>query len=199
MSPHTNARIVALLAVLALAACRASVQEQLNAKGIQPVYNERTGQLEQLVSDQDGDGRKETRAFMDGARIEYIEIDRNGDGAPDRWEYYRPVSGGAPGAPSLIDHAEEANGSERGITRREFYVNGTIARVVDDTNADGKPDKWETYRDGVLARVDLDLTGSGAPIQRLTYGPSGAVTAVEVDAEGTGVFRPVAAPDGGRR
>ena len=116
--------------------------------------------------------RQETRAFMDGTDIKYIEIDRNGDGAPDRWEYYgtpAAAAGITAAASNVIDHAEEANGPDRTITRREFYVDGVIRRVVDDTNFDGRPDKWEQYERGVLVQVEMDLVGKGYPSRRLVY------------------------------
>lgn len=196
MTLSTKQRIVASGLGLALisgaTACRRDVPDPLAAQGIKPVYNERTGRLEELLSDRDHDGRAETRAFMDGAVVKYIEIDRNGDGVPDRWEYYTaaPAGRGATRPSSVIDHAEEANGKDAAITRREFYADGAISRVVDDTNLDGRPDKWERYDHGVLAQVDLDLVGKGYPSQRLRYDTTGTVVAVETDPDGTGVFRP---------
>ena len=52
-----------------------------------PVYNKTDGKLEQVLSDSDGDGKIETRAFMDGRKLLRIEIDRNADDRADRWEY----------------------------------------------------------------------------------------------------------------
>lgn len=195
MHPLRLGRYAAALLALAVGAgCRDGSAARLAENGISPVYNPRTGQLEQLLSDRDHDGRQETRAFMDGAVIKYIEIDRNGDGAPDRWEYYGSASMAAAGggtAANVIDHAEEANGPDRTITRREFYADGMIRRVVDDTNLDGRPDKWEQYDHGVLASVEMDLLGKGFPTQRLRYNASGEVIAVETDPDGRGVFQPV--------
>jgi len=180
MQTPTLVRVALALACAAgLTGCAQSTQDALAARGIAPIYNAQTGKLEQLLSDRDGDGRKETRAYMDGTVIKYIEIDRTGDGAPDRWEYY--VS-------NLIDHAEEVNGPGKDITRREFFLAGVIKRVVDDVDLDGRPDKWETYEDGVLARVELDLVGKGYSTQRLSYDARGTVTLIESDPEGDGVF-----------
>ena len=160
------------------------------ASRVSPVYNQDTGKLEQLVSDRDGDGRAETRAFMEGAILRRIEIDRNGDGAVDRWEFYLGASA-APGAaipPPVIERAEEANGPDAKVTRREFFARGTVERVEDDTNLDGRTDKWEFYEAGRLARVELDLVGKGAPSQRLIYGAGGEVVRVETDPDGDGRF-----------
>jgi hypothetical protein len=171
-----------LLAGAFLTSCSRDPQAVLAAKGIAPIYNPQTGRLEQLLSDRDGDGRKETRAFMDGTTIKYIEIDRNLDGKADRWEYY--VS-------NVIDHAEESNGPGQTITRREFFIGGVIRRVVDDVDVDGRPDKWEHYDSGTLTRVDLDLVGKGYPSQRLTYSPDGNLILMETDPDGDGKFTPM--------
>lgn len=173
-----------------IAACDARNSGR-TAPQVAPVYNQDTGRLEQLVSDRDGDGRAETRAFMDGAVLERIEIDRNGDGAVDRWEYYGGGKVGVPGAAlgaPVIERAEEANGPDARVTRREFFADGAVQRVEEDTNLDGRTDKWEFYEAGELARIELDLIGKGAPSQRLVYGPGGAVIRVETDPDGDGRF-----------
>jgi hypothetical protein len=183
---------LAILAIGTAAACRASSEDRLAANGIAPVYNPQTGRLEQLRSDRDHDGEHEVRAFMDGTAIKYIEIDRDADGVPDRWEYYGALpatAGGVTPAPNVIDHAEEASGPDRTITRREFYADGLIRRVVDDTNLDGRPDKWEHYDRGVLMRVEMDLVGKGYPSQRLLYDAAGDVSRIETDPNGDGVFQ----------
>lgn len=177
--------IVAILAA-GLAACTSA---QSQSSQVTPVYNQETGKLEQLMSDRDGDGRAETRAFMSGTAVERIEIDRNGDGAPDRWEYYaKPAVPNQPGATPVVERIEETNGSDKRITRREFYSRGAIQRVEDDTDGDGRPDKWEWYEAGELARVELDLVGKGYPSQRLVYGAGGNVVRVETDPDGDGHF-----------
>lgn len=172
----------AILACVSLTSCNRDPNAALAAQGISPVYNAQTGRLEQLLSDRDGDGRKETKAFMDGTSIKYIEIDRNMDDLADRWEYY--VS-------NVIDHAEEANGRDQAVTRREFFSNGVIRRVVDDVDTDGRPDKWEHYDAGTLTRVDMDLLGKGYATQRLTYSPDGNLILIETDPDGDGRFAPV--------
>jgi hypothetical protein len=176
--------------------CGSSVPKPAS-NALSPVYNPTTGRLEELRSDRNGDGKTDTWAYMDGTRIVRIEIDRDGDGAPDRWEYYGtpPADGGAP----PIDRAEEANGPDRrAVTRHERYEHGVVRAVDEDTDADGRPDKWELYTDGRLTEVDLDLTGQGRPDRRLLYGPTGTVT-VEVDPRRDGHFVPVVPERGGVR
>lgn len=158
-------------------------------------YDQQNGKLQELDFDRNGDGKVDTRAYMDGVLIKSIEIDRNGTGKPDRWEYYEPVANGqvpagSPDGHSIITRAEEANGKNGKITRREFYEKGVIARVEEDTDGDGKVDKWETYRDGLVAIVDLDLNHRGKPQRRFVYGPDGSLDHVEVDVKGDGNFKP---------
>ena len=183
-------RCAALTASLALAACGAPKPTGPIAT---PIYNEKDGTLEQLVTDANGDGKVDTRAFMKGLQLQRIEIDRNGDDAPDRWEYYdqAPPGVSVPNSPdgrAMITRAEEANGTGQAITRRELYERGVIARVEEDTNVDGRLDKWEIYEAGELAHVDLDLGGKGFADRRLVYGDGGNVIRIEADPEGDGTF-----------
>jgi hypothetical protein len=159
-----------------------------------PTYNPETGRLERLTSDRNADGRVDTWAVMDGRRLVRIEIDRDGDGAPDRVEHYETPAASVPGAPfdgALIAKAEESAGLESPVNRREFYQNGVLLRVEEDVDRDGRIDKWEEHEDGRLVRVSLDLGGRGAPNRRLIYGPQGV--RVEVDPDFDGVFE--LAPD----
>jgi hypothetical protein len=155
---------------------------------VTPVYGKETGRLEELTSDRNGDGKVDTRAFMDGVRVQRVEIDRNRDGRADRWEYYGPnTSAGAP----QIERAEESDAPNGRITRREFYEAGRVIRVEEDTDGDDRVDKWEYYTRGLLNRVELDFDGHGKPTQRLMYGLGGSVTRVESDPDGDGTFAPV--------
>jgi hypothetical protein len=166
---------------------------------IKPVYSKETGRLEQLTADRDHDGKIDTRAYMDGSHLKFIELDRNNDGVPDRWEYYTPgapTGGAKAGAGSafdsgtLIERAEEANGPDGKVTRREYYTDGRIVRVEEDSDFDGRVDKWEQYRNGALVRMDLDLQGRGKPDRRLVYGADGSLDHVEIDPTGTGAWAP---------
>lgn len=157
-----------------------------------PVYSQETGKLEQLLSDSNGDGTVDTRAFMDGTLLKRIEIDRNGDSRPDRVEHYAiaPLSRAPMGFE--IERAEEANGSDERITRREVYERGSLVRVEEDTDGNGTTDKWEHYERGVMTRIDLDLTARGTADRRMFYRRDGSVERVEVDPEGRGDWQPLA-------
>jgi hypothetical protein len=125
-----------------------------------------------------------------------VELDRDGDGQPDRTEYYEtPIDepgADSPLASARIARAEEIRDGSR-VVRWEFYDGGVIERVEEDTTGDGRVDKWERYRNGRLAQLDLDLAGTGTPGRRLLYGPDGELQRVEMDRDGTGRFEPAGA------
>lgn len=159
-----------------------------------PVYDRETGKLAELVSDTDHDGKVDTRAFMDGRQLLRVEVDRNGDGKPDRFEHYTqaPPDRVIPDSPlgrAEIERVDEANGADDRITRREFYERGELARVEDDANGDGRLDRWEQYENGVLSRIDIDLKGLGFPTRRLVYRRDGSIDRVEIDPDGNGAWR----------
>ena len=70
-----------------------------------------------------------------------------------------------------------STGDEHKIDRWEYYDAskpgpndlGTLVRIEEDTVGDGRPHKWETYRDGVLESVAFDEDGDGRPDRRLVY------------------------------
>ena len=167
-------------------------------RDVTPVYNKETGRLAELTSDRDGDGKVDTRAFMDGIRIQRVEIDRDKDGRTDRWEFY---SAERPANDPQLERVEESEGADARVVRREYYQYGVISRVEEDTDGDDRMDKWEHYTRGLLRQVELDFHGRGKPTQRLVYGPGGTVERVESDPDGDGTFEavkqaaaPVAAP-----
>jgi hypothetical protein len=157
-------------------------------RDLTPVYNKETGKLAELTSDRDGDGKVDTRAFMDGVRIQRVEIDRDKDGRTDRWEFYSPDS---PANDPQLDRVEESEGADARVVRREYYESGVISRVEEDTDGDDRVDKWEHYAHGLLSQVELDFHGRGKPTQRLVYGSGGTVERVESDPEGDGTFKVV--------
>lgn len=174
----SSARVVG--GCLALAVFAVACGSQPSSTSVVPKYNRDTGKLTSIEVDRDKDGRFEARAFMDGTRIQRIEIDSNADGKPERWEYYGPA--GTAGGESVIVRAEEASETTGKVSRWEYFEQGTIARVEEDVDEDGRVDKWEQYRAGTLAFVDLDLSGSGKPERRLVYEPGGNVTSHSLSA-----------------
>lgn len=77
-------------------------------------------------------------------RVERIEVSSVADESKiGRWEF--------------CDPPREANGAD------------VLARVEEDTNRDGRRDKWERYEAGSLVSVEFDENGDGWPDRRLTY------------------------------
>ena len=60
-------------------------------------------------------------------------------------------------------------------------------RSFQDTTGDGRPHKWETYRDGVLETVAFDEDGDGTPDRRLTYRAS-RLSLIESHSDSSGQF-----------
>jgi hypothetical protein len=162
----------------------AACGQQATPSNVVPQYNRDTGRLTSVDVDRDKDGRFEARAFMDGTRIQRIEIDEDANGKPERWEYYGPA---ASGSDNVIVRAEEASETTGKISRWEYFENGEIARVDEDVDEDGRVDKWEKYRAGRLAAVELDLSGSGKPERRLNYAQDGSVTAESIVSTRAGI------------
>ena len=200
------------IGAFALVAASACQQSPASAKKIEPTYNKKSGRLELLRYDSDGDGKFDTFSYMDGARIVRIEIDRNEDGIIDRWEYYGPGQKLAkigfsragdgvedawsyPNAGGIIDRIEISTNRDGKANRTEHYDGALMVRAEEDTDGDGKPDKWETYDGLRLASVAFDTTHRGTPDRRLIYGADGNVR-LEVDLQGTGTFVAVNEPRG---
>ncbi len=195
------------LALLCAAACH---REAGPTKTIEPTYDKKTGRLSLLRYDSDGDGKFDTFSYMDGTRILRIEIDRNEDGKIDRWEYYGPdqtlekvgVSRAQDGVADAWSYPDASGGVARveistrrngKIDRVEYYEKGVLVRDEEDSDGDGRFDKWDTYDGERLASVAFDTLHRGTPDRRLIYGADGSVR-LEVDPQGTGTFVPVNAP-----
>jgi hypothetical protein len=176
------------------------------ANRINPEYDKRTGRLQTLRYDSNGDGRVDMTSTMDGARVTKIEIDKDFDGHPDRWEYYDAqlklekvgfsrASDGKEDAWSLADAAgnieriDVSTKRDGTIQRVEHYKDGMLVRADEDTNGDGKPDKWETCDGDRLAMVAYDTLHRGTADRRLIYGVDGTAH-LEFDAKGNGTWTP---------
>jgi hypothetical protein len=193
-------RFIAVFTLM-MAACEVSPAP---TKKLEPIYNKKTGKLEVLKYDSDGDGKFDTVSYMDGARIVRIEIDRDGDGKVERWEYYGPgqklekvgfsrANDGIEDAWSFADangaivRIEVATRRDGKPNRFEHYKDNVLTQVEEDTDGDGRVDKWETYEGKRLASVAFDLQHRGTPDRRLVYASDG-VARMEVDSSGDGHF-----------
>jgi hypothetical protein len=185
-------------------------------KRIKAIYNEHTNRLEQLMYDSNLNGKLDAWGHMDATRVLWVEIDQDEDGVIERWEYYGPdqklvkvgystTSDGkvnawayrdAEGLLSRIEFGslgQTKPGSTPDITigRTEFYEHGKLVRAEEDTNSDGRVDKWETFTDAALASMAYDSRFRGAPDRRLIYHRQGTLERIEADPEGDGTFAPV--------
>jgi hypothetical protein len=192
--------------VVTLTGFGACVEPVAGPRRTVPIYEMASGRLIQLNADQNGDGRLDQWTYLDGNRPLRGEGDGDGDGRIDRWEYF---DGNAQltrvGSSSRNDGIEDtwtyvapAAGErrvelsltrDRHVTRREFYREATLERVEEDTNGDGRLDKWERYANGVLreAAFDTSLTASRAD-KRLLFDGQGRFEAIEDDSDRDGSF-----------
>jgi hypothetical protein len=150
---------------------------------------------------------------MDGTRILRVELDVDQNGKVERWDFYGPDrklekvgfaskndgvmdSQAFYGPGGVLDHIDLSTKRDGRFDRTEYYENGKLVRSADDTNGDGRPDKWDTWEPvdrpiagapqyGITA-TSFDDTGSGRPERRFIYGPGGAIVRVEIDPNGDG-------------
>lgn len=190
-----------LLCALSVSSCSDTADAK---KRIEPTYNKQTGKLQLLKYDSDGDGKSDTWSYMDGTRVLRIEIDKNEDGKIDRWEYYSAdqklekvgFSRGNDGVEDAWSYAapdgsiariEVSTRRDGKGNRTEYYEKNMLIRAEEDSDGDGKIDKWESYDGTRLAAVAFDTAHRGTPDRRLLYGADGTAR-LEVDRRGDGHF-----------
>jgi hypothetical protein len=189
---------LAASAALLAHACTDPEREQLKAT-TKPSYDKVTGKLTELTYDANKNGRIDTWTEMDGPRPLRSRIDANEDGRVDRWEYYdltgrlsrvgfsrsmkdQPDAWAYSTPAGRVDRIEISSTADPArIDRWEFYDTSSAAtgpgpdgaapllRVEEDTNHDGRPDKWERYADGTVQTAEFDEDRDGRPDRRLTY------------------------------
>jgi len=190
------------------AACSDPERERLKST-TKATYDERSGRLKELTYDANGNGRIDTWTEMDGSRPVRSRLDRNEDGRIDRWEYYdaagrlvkvgfsrrdngQPDAWAQPGPEGRIARVlVSSTADESKIDRWESYDLATpdlLAAAEEDTNHDGRPDKWETYSRGQLQTALFDENGDGRPDRRLTY-RAGTLVLIESEPDSGGQFR----------
>jgi hypothetical protein len=204
--------------VVCLSACADPDRERLKAT-TKPTYDRTTGKLIELTYDANKNGRVDTWTDMDGTKPLRSRIDQNEDGKIDRWEYYgdkgqlvkvgfsrrdegKPDAWAFAGADGKLQRIEiSPSGDEKKVNRWEYYDasaaldaqgTGALVRVEEDTNGDGKPDKWETYENRAIKTAALDENGDGKPDRQLTYNASMLVLIESQPDAGGGFTRRVA-------
>ena len=183
-------------------ACVAAPAE--NGRAV-PVYDLYSGRLIRLAADQNGDGQIDQWTYLDGNRPLRGEADADGDGRIDRWEYFDANAQlTRVGTSSANDGVEDTwtyvavNGEvrvarsrqrDRQIDRLEFFRDNTLLRAEEDTNGDGRTDRWDRYDGGVLREVGFDISMShGRATRRVRYDEKGRFVAVEDDPDADGTF-----------
>ena len=196
------------LALVALTTACAADVPSVSAR-----YDPATLRLVEIVSDLNRDGRPDHWAYMNGTRVQRAEIDGDGDGRVDRWEYYLPdgslqrvgTSSAGDGVADSWAWAEDATGERRVdvassrdgvVDRREFYRGDALVRVEQDADRDGRVETWQIFEEGRLREVRIDTSGRGTADRRLVYDRDGRFVGVWVDADGDGAFDPVPADAG---
>ena len=98
----------------------------------------------------------------------------------DGWAYEAPDG--------QIGRVELSTLRDGTIDRWEYYEGGIMVRAEEDTSQDGQVDRWEAFANDALEIVAFDENGDGRPDRRLTYGPNGALAAIESEPDGLGNF-----------
>jgi hypothetical protein len=180
--------------------------EQDRSRRAVPSYDDFSGRLWQLSADQNGDGRIDQWTYLDGNRPLRGESDLDADGRIDRWEYFdtqaalilvgtssrgdgvedtwtRP----SPNAAGEV-HVSTARLRDRLADRHEYFRGDQLVRAEEDTNGDGRIDKWERFEDGSLREASFDTSFmTGRPDRRVVYDAKGGGV-VEADPDGDGTF-----------
>ena len=195
-----------------LAACSDPDKERLK-QTTKATYDQSTGRLKELTYDANKNGRIDTWTDMDGTRPIRARIDRNEDGKLDRWEYYdekgqlakvgfsrsddgKPDAWAFAGADGKVVRIEVSSAKdETKIDRWERYEPkgagpegvGALLASDEDTNGDGKPDKWETYEGGALKTAEFDDNHDSKRDRRLTY-VAGALASIETEPDASGNY-----------
>ena len=180
-------------------------------------YDVKTGKLATLSLDANRNGAIDAVSYMEGTRVLRVEVDEDENGKVDRWDFYgadrrlekvgfsRQNDGVMDAvayydAGDVLSRMEISTQRDGRFDRIERYSNGRLTMSADDTNGDGRPDKWDEYEptsassrqqaEYSIVSTSFDDTGRGRPDRRFVYGPNGTIARVELDADGDGVFVP---------
>ena len=215
MAKYKKTHYFALTGCLVLAAAvLPGCQRRPETRRIEPVYDPKTGKLQLLKYDSNGNGVIDTWSYMDGARAVRIDIDADEDGKIERWEYYGPNqklekvgfsrskdgkedAWSYPAEGGAVERIEMSTKRDGKVTRVEHFKADRLVAAEEDSDHDGRIDKWETYDGDRLASVSFDTQHRGTADRRLIYAADGAAR-LEVDLAGDGHFTPATEPARGR-
>jgi hypothetical protein len=171
-----------------------------------PSYDDFSSRLLQLNADQNGDGRIDQWTYLDGNRPLRGESDLDADGRIDRWEYFDAQAaltlvGTSSRADGVEDtwtrpsptasgemHVSTARMRDRLADRHEYFRGDQLVRAEEDTNGDGRIDKWERYEGSSLREASFDTSfTTGRADRRVRYDANGSGV-VEADPDGDGTF-----------
>jgi hypothetical protein len=193
----------AIAAVLALSAANCAQPSPREASGS---YDRFTGRLIQLQADQNGDGRADQWSYLDGTHVIRGEADTNADGRIDRWEYFDEgsqlvrvgTSSANDGiedtwtwtsAPNGEGRVDRSRARDRHIDQHEYYRGEVMVRSEEDTNHDGRIDRWDRFEGPIRRQVEFDTTlTAGRPNRRVLFDAQGRFVRVEEDRELDGTF-----------
>ncbi len=197
------ARLAAVVGVIAVAV---GCEQESGSRRAVPSYDVFSGRLVQLSADQNGDGRIDQRTYLDGNRPLRGEADLDADGRVDRWEYFDAQSalvlvGTSSRGDGVEDtwtrpvptasgetHVSIARQRDRRPDRHEYFRGEQLVRAEEDSNADGRIDKWERHEGAVLREASFDTSFvRGRPDRRVVYDANGNGV-VEADPDGDGMF-----------
>ena len=164
------------------------------------------GRLLRLLYDGNGDGTADVvTLYGPDGKPTLAQVDTDLDGVVDRWEHFGPggvlekvgTSGHKTGRPDAWFYPDAAGA----IRRRDFDDDrdGTVDRIetgpdagpfreAQDTDGDGRPDRWLVLDGGRVAAEELDTDGDGKPDRRLVRDRAGKVAGVEVDPDQDGTW-----------
>jgi len=176
-------------------------------------YDSKTGKLAALSVDSNRNGKVDTVSHMDGTRILRIEVDQDENGRIDRWDFYGPdrklervgfsrQNDGVMDAVAyyesegVLSRMEVSTRRDGTFDRLEHYVDGHLTRTAEDTDGDGRADKWDEYGpsasgpENIVVSTSFDDSKRGKAERRFVYGQNGAIARIEWDRDGDGAFTP---------
>jgi len=122
---------------------------------VQRVYDPGTKRLKVIMADTAGRGKVDTWYYMDDDRLVRMEVDRDGDGVIDRWEYFGPD-----GKLQKIGFSTRDDGHVDAWRYRG--PDGQLVKIEYSAGRDGIVTSTDYYDHGAKVRVDR-IVAEGLP------------------------------------